>query len=116
MERLIGIHVRSQRESSDRALANSILDEAVRLDDRERNHTRHLEQACEFGLLHYVQHSLSILPSLARSQIAADIFPYALIPNPISTELCPDLVAYLLGLGVDVNQLRKRKKGSDPGE
>lgn len=101
---LLTILYKAIRESSDPALANPILDQALKLGGGSMHHTRLLERACEFGLLQYVQHNLCSISSLARIQVAEEVFPHALLPNPISAEFCPDLVAYLLALGVDLNK------------
>lgn len=111
-EDLLTFTYMAMQESSDPAVANRILDEALRLGGGRMHHSRLLERACEFGLLQYVLHNLCSLPPLARTQVAEEIFPHALLPNPISGEFSPQLVTYLLSLGVDVNKSTASK--TDP--
>jgi len=103
-EDLLTFVYKAIRNSADPTRASRILDSALKLGGGRMHYTRLLERACEFGLLHYVQHNLSSLSLAARIQVAEEIFPRTLLPNPVSGELSPDLVAYLLALGVDPNK------------
>jgi hypothetical protein len=93
------------QEGADPSTIDRVLDQAeIKLNGGDVLPTLCL--ACEYDLLHYVKHRISErsfmgLPSDTQHVMADNILTNALIPNPVSGELSPDLVSYLLSLGAN---------------
>lgn len=100
----------ASQECGDPTVVDHILDLAEKFSVHEMDIPTVFGLACEYGLSHYVRRKITdryngdCYLEGAKYLTADSILPHALTPNRISGELSPDLVSYLLDIGVNPNK------------